>query len=82
MSRVRAVLVAVVGAVALLLAGCGGPDGPSGPTRTVAHAMGSTEVPVEPKVGTCQFTPPASRLSMKIMRPFNGIASMRVLSMV
>ena len=29
----------------------------------------SPDVPVEPKVGTCQLTPPASRFSMKIIRP-------------
>jgi hypothetical protein len=33
------------------------------------------EVPVAPKVGTCQFTPPASRFSMNTMRPFKGMSS-------
>ncbi len=28
-----------------------------------------------PKVGTCQFTPAASRLSMKTMRPLRGMSS-------
>ncbi len=35
----------------------------------------SPEVPVAPKVGTCQFTPPASRFSMKTMRPLSGMSS-------
>ena len=33
------------------------------------------EVPVAPKVGTCQFTPPARRFSMKTMRPLSGMSS-------
>lgn len=51
MRRVRATLCALVGTLAVVATACGGgPDGPqSGATRPVQHAMGTAQVPVEPK---------------------------------
>ena len=42
----------------------------------------SPDVPVAPNVGTCQFTPAASRFNMKIIRPFSGMSSTRLTSIV
>ncbi|MQA13504.1 MAG: ABC transporter substrate-binding protein [Pseudonocardiaceae bacterium] len=57
MSRLRRLLAAMLGLLALMATACGGsgdgatvaPDQPAGPTRTVQHSMGNTEITGTPQ---------------------------------
>lgn len=69
----------VGGAAALLLGGCGGSGGneASGETKTVEHAMGTTEVPVNPQrivtLGTLSVFDPLVQLGITPVGTVDGI---------